>query len=84
VLNTLGETLGRSAGAVCPSPRPRRCALGPPPQDAREPVTAFAAETPERRSPSRPAGRVFRRTVARVADIGRENMPRGTMRCVPA
>jgi len=84
VLRTLGESLGWSFGAVW---RPSadgatlRCVSVFQPSGAREPVTAFAAETPELSfAPGQGLpGRVwaFRRT-AWVADLTRErNMPRG-------
>jgi PAS domain S-box-containing protein len=84
VLRTLGESLGWSFGAVW---RPSadgatlRCVSVFQPPGAREPVTAFAAETPELSfAPGQGLpGRVwaFRRT-AWVAALARErNMPRG-------
>jgi len=84
VLRTLGESLGWSFGAVW---RPSadgatlRCVSVFQPSGAREPVTAFAAETPDLSfAPGQGLpGRVwaFRRT-AWVADLARErNMPRG-------
>ncbi len=84
VLRTLGETLGWSFGAVWRPDRggaALRCVSVWQPQGAREPVTAFAAETPDLSfAPGQGLpGRVwaFRRT-AWVADVAREsNMPRG-------
>jgi PAS domain S-box-containing protein len=84
VLRTLGESLGWSFGAVW---RPSadgatlRCVSVFQPHGAREPVTAFAAETPDLSfAPGQGLpGRVwaFRRT-AWVADLaGERNMPRG-------
>jgi PAS domain S-box-containing protein len=84
VLRTLGESLGWSFGAVW---RPSadgatlRCVSVFQPPGSREPVTAFAAETPDLSfAPGQGLpGRVwaFRRT-AWVADLTRErNMPRG-------